>query len=65
MPILYFLVAFFGVYFVVTLIRRALHGIAYCLGWLSGYTDSLLGGRLAPSLVVLASVTALTVLVAR
>jgi hypothetical protein len=64
-PILYFLVGFFAVYFIVALIRRVLQGLAYCLGWLWGYADSLLRGRLAPSFAVLVSATALTVLVSR
>ena len=65
MPILYFLVAFFGAYFVVSLIRRVVRGIAYCVGWLWGYTDSLLGGRLGASLAVFASVSAFALLVGR
>lgn len=59
MLIVAFFVAFFGVYFLVSAIRAVLRGIAYSLGWLWGYADARLQGRLLPSLGVLGVVSAL------
>lgn len=57
-PIIWFFVGFFAVYFLVSAIRAILRGIAYALGWLWGYADARLQGRLLPSLGVLGVVSA-------
>lgn len=56
MPIVWFFLAFFGVYFVVTVVRRIFHGIAYALGWLWGYTDSFVQGRVLRALMLFSAI---------